>query len=90
MTPSIPDIAQLSEGPSITIGPTTYDCTQRGIVVDIANRIYEAMGHNARKYGVMYFFESQHPQEQAALAAAEDIFEIFWGDSPDYDDEDDD
>lgn len=46
------------------------------------------MGYSAYGKDVMYFFESQHPMEQAALAAAEDIFEIFWGDIPDYDDED--
>ena len=74
---------------STTVGPQTFDCSQREIVVDIANRIYESMGYNAKRYGVMYFFESQHPTEQAVLSAAEDIFEMFWGDSPDYDDEDD-
>ena len=73
----------------ITIGPQTYNCTQREMVVDIANRIYEATGHSARGKDLMYFFKSQHPQEKAVLAAAEDIFEIFWGDMPDYDDEDD-
>lgn len=81
---------EVSTKKSITIGPVTYDCTQREVVVDIANRIYKMMGHDTKQRGLMYFFESQHPTEKAVLATAEDIFEIFWGDIPDYDDEEDD
>lgn len=73
----------------ITIGPMSYDCSQREMVIDIANRIYRMMGYDATDKGLMYFFDSQHPTEQAVLSTAEDIFEIFWGDTPDYDDEDD-
>ena len=70
-----------------TVGPAQFDCSQREIVVDIANKIYRMMGYDAKQYGLMYFFESQHPTERAVLATAEDIFEMFWGDIPDYDDE---
>ncbi|NEZ62260.1 hypothetical protein D0962_05630 [Leptolyngbyaceae cyanobacterium CCMR0082] len=67
----------------------TYPCTQREMVVRIANRIYQAMDCNASGQDPMYFYDSQHPTERAILAAAEEIFGMFWGDSPDYDDEDD-
>lgn len=72
---------------STTVGPMTFDCTQREIVVDIANKIYRMMGYSASQYGTEYFFRSEHPTEQAVLAVAENIFEMFWGDSPEYDDD---
>lgn len=70
---------------------TQLDCTQRELVADIAWSIYNHLGYKAPLplENPMYFFESQHPTERAVLAAAEDVFETFWGDSPDYDDEED-
>ena len=70
-----------------TVGPQTFDASQREIVVDIARLIYRMMGYDIRNKGIMYLYESQHPTEKAVLQTAEDIFEMFWGDIPDYDDE---
>lgn len=70
---------------TVTIN-TQFDCTQRELVVDIATLIYRYMGYKAPER-LSYFYESQHPTEKAVLAAAEEIFEMFAGDSPSYDDE---
>ena len=69
----------------------SLDCTQRELVFDIAAKIYQAMGYKVLDVeDRLYYFErSQHPQEQAAWSAAQEIFEMFWGDSPDFSDEDD-
>ena len=70
-----------------TVGPQTFDASQREIVVDIAARIYRMMGYDISNTSTMYLFNSQHPTERAVLQVAEDIFEMLWGDIPDYDDE---
>lgn len=66
-----------------------FDCTQRGLVFDIATEIYRAMGYRVPDIDdrLYYFERSQHPQERAAWAAAESIYEMFMGDSPDYGDD---
>lgn len=57
--------------------------TQREIVHAIAKLIYRT--HDATLPDDLYYLErSQHPTERAVLRAAEAIFEIFVGDSPDY------
>ena len=66
---------------------TTFDCTQRELVVDIAYLIYATHGHSVRPEDPLYLFKSQHPTERSCLSAAEEIFELFFGDSPDYDDD---
>ena len=75
--------------PSINF-KASFDCTQRQIVVDIATTIYRSHGYEIKDKPIGYLFESQHPTERAVLAAAEEIFELFAGDSPSYDDDDDD
>lgn len=77
--------------PSISI-EASFDCTQRQLVTDIAWKIYARLGCKAPAPTEEpdYFWKSQHPTEKAVLAAAEEIFELFWGDSPDYSDEDED
>jgi len=71
---------------TVTINQS-FDCTQRELVVDIARVIYAT--HGARlPEEISYLFNSQHPTEKSVLAAAEEIFEIFYGDSPSYDDDD--
>lgn len=72
----------------ITIEKIHLDGSQRKVVVEIASMIYDTHGHSIEGKDIMYLFESQHPQEQEVLAAAEAIFAIFWGDYPDYEDED--
>ena len=64
-----------------------FDCSQREVVVDIAKIIYRKKGFDISGMSLMYLYESQHPEEQAILAMAEEIFTLFWGDTPDYDDE---
>ena len=71
----------------ITVGPATFGCTQREIVVDIARIIYAVTGHSIAGKDIMYLFSSEHPTEKASLFAAEEIFCMFWGDYPDYSDE---
>lgn len=67
-----------------------FDCTQRQLVSDIAEIIYNHIGYvipvGCKKE--KYFFDSQRPMEVSALHAAEEIFELFYGDSPSYDDDD--
>ena len=67
---------------------SSFDCSQREVVVDIANIIYRSQGYDISGKPLDYLFKSQHPQEQAVLTAAEAIYELLAGDSPDYDDED--
>ena len=74
--------------PPSTSFNASFDCTQRGIVVDLATLIYRTHGYEAEDQSLGYFFQSQHPTERACLAAAEEIFEMFAGDSPDYSDDD--
>ena len=66
---------------------TQFDCSQRELVVDIANMIYLHRGYKAPD-DLMYFYNSQHPTEKEILRCAEDIYELFVGDSPNYEDED--
>lgn len=62
---------------SITFPEQQFDCTQREIVVDIAQRIYEIRGVNIRDMDLMYLFNSEDQQEKSILTAAEDIFGMF-------------
>lgn len=68
-----------------------FDCTQREVVFDIAAEIYRAMGYEVPDVDerLHYLERSQHPQERAAWATAESIYEVFMGDSPDYGDDPD-
>ncbi|WP_446871199.1 hypothetical protein [Phormidesmis sp. 146-12] len=63
-----------------------FDCTQRELVVDIARLVYASHGYQLPQ-DLMYLWRSQHPTEQGVLAVSEQIFEMFYGDSPDYSDE---
>jgi hypothetical protein len=74
--------------PPSTSFNASFDCTQREIVVDIATLIYRTHGYEIKDKPPEYLFQSQHPTERACLAAAEEIFEMFAGDSPDYSDDD--
>lgn len=67
-----------------------FDCTERQFVVAIAQHIYRTHGHEISNKPWPYLFNSKHPTEQAVLYAAEAIYELFTGDSPSYDDEDED
>ena len=60
--------------------PTNLTHTE--LLERIVNAIYAT--HGAKAFPLRYFLESQHPTEQACLKAAENIFEEFVGDSPDY------
>jgi len=68
-----------------------FDCTQKELVNDIAAIIYTSQGYGKAAEIITanpdYLFDSQHPAERSALAAAEQIFELFYGDSPDYSDD---
>ena len=64
------------------------DCTQRELVVDIARLIYQSLGYRLPDNNILYLFKSQHPLEQNVLSVAEEIFELFSGDGPSYDDDD--
>ena len=66
-----------------------FDCTQRELVIDIARIIYRTHGGEMPP-DPTYLWRSQHSTEKGCLAAAEIIFEMFWGDSPTYQDEDED
>lgn len=92
---------QFKDGVKVTISPKflkpmikevafsqNFDVTQREVVVEIAQKIYGAMGTDIRDFPLTYLFDSQTPQEIAILKAAEDIFEMFCGNRPTYDDED--
>jgi hypothetical protein len=63
----------------------TFDISQAEFIDDLCWIIYSRMGYADRK-PLGYFFNSQHPSEIAVLRAAEEIFELLTGDSPDYDD----
>ena len=63
-----------------------FDCTQRELILDIAAAIYATHGGKLPE-DPLTLWDSQHPTERAILIAAENIFEMFWGDSPDYSDE---
>ena len=77
------------KNPSINF-KASCDCNQRQIVVNIATIIYRSHGYEIQDKPLRYLFDSQHPTERAVLAAAEAVFELFAGDSPSYDDDDDD
>jgi hypothetical protein len=63
-----------------------FDCTQRELVIDIARTIYKMHGCNLPQ-DQLYLWRSQHPLEQGILSVSEAIFEMFYGDSPDYSDD---
>ncbi|NER82925.1 MAG: hypothetical protein F6K42_25890 [Leptolyngbya sp. SIO1D8] len=73
--------------PKVTIN-TSFDYTQRQLVVDIAAIIYRSQGYDITDKSIDYLFNSHHPQERSILNAAERIFEIFAGDLPSYEDDD--
>lgn len=60
-----------------------FDCTQRELVIDIARIIYSSHGCKLPEDS-LYLWRSQHPTEKGVLAMAEEIFELFYGDSPEY------
>lgn len=65
------------------------DATQREVIHDIARLIYAT--HGCKLPNDLFYLEnSQHPTEIAVLAAAEQIFELLTGDTPDYSDDEDD
>jgi hypothetical protein len=78
-----------SRGESVMQIEFQTDATVREFIADLAWTIYRGMGYTAPAptANLMYFFESQHPQEKACVWAAEEIFEILTGDSPEYLDE---
>lgn len=63
-----------------------FDCTQRGLVNDIARIIYATHGHRLPD-DPFYLENSRHPTESAVLSAAESIYAMFEGDTPDYSDD---
>lgn len=65
-----------------------FDCTQRELVSNIARIIYKSHGCKLPN-DPMYLWRSQHPTERGILAVAEEIFELFYGDSPEYIDDPD-
>jgi len=67
--------------PSITL-----DCTQQQVVQDIATIVLSTMGYVVPEGAIDPLHTSTNPRIRQAIAAAEEIFEIFWGDSPDYSD----
>jgi hypothetical protein len=67
-----------------------FDCTQREIVIDIASIVYRSHGGELPLDDPLYLWRSQHPTEQNVLYTAEQIFELFHGDEPDYSDDPDD
>jgi hypothetical protein len=73
---------------TVTIN-ASFDVTQREFIADIAWATYKQLGYTAPAptEDLDYFFRSQHPQEQAMVAIAEEIFEMLTGDSPSYDDD---
>lgn len=64
-----------------------FDATQRQVVIDIARLIYRSHGAELPADDPLYLWRSQHPKEQAVRYTAEKIFEMFWGDEPDYEDD---
>lgn len=74
----------------VTLSETCYDCTVKEVVFDIANIIYATHGHSLTYRGnrtLDYLLNSQHPTEQGVLKAAELIYELFFGDSPEYEED---
>lgn len=64
-----------------------FDCTQRELVIDIAKQIYRLTGCKSPE-NPEYFWGTQHPTAIDVRVIAEELFEMFAGDSPSYDDED--
>jgi hypothetical protein len=65
---------------------TTLDCTQQQVVQDIATIVLSTMGYAVPEGAIDPLHNSTNPRIRRAIAAAEEIFEIFWGDYPDYSD----
>jgi hypothetical protein len=63
----------------------SFDCSQKELVTDIARIIYEKQGYTLPN-DPDYLWRSIHPTEKKVLRAAEEIFELFFGDSPEYED----
>ena len=66
---------------------TSFDCTQRELVINIARRVYDSMGYTLPE-NPEYLWSTQHPTEISVRIIAEEIFGMFAGDSPSYEDED--
>jgi hypothetical protein len=64
-----------------------FNGTQRELVIDIARLLYGSHGCNLPEDDPLYLWKSQHPTEQGVLYVAEAIFEMFYGDSPEYSDD---
>jgi len=60
-----------------------FDCTSMELMEDLANKLYGNL-FGAVHRPLSYFLKSQDPREKGCLIAAENIFEMFVGDSPDY------
>lgn len=73
--------------PYLKFGECEFYMTQRQLVVQVAEMIYNTHGSITEGKDLLYLFRSEHPTEINALLAAEQIFELFWGDSPDYSDD---
>lgn len=65
-----------------------FDCTEKELIRDIACKIYSIFGCNAFDKPVDYLMNSQHPTERTCWVLAEEIYEMFSGDSPEYLEED--
>jgi hypothetical protein len=65
--------------------------TQRQVVESLARLIYGNLGYTIGDDApITYLWESRHPTERMVLSLAEQILEVFAGDSPDYSDDSDD
>jgi hypothetical protein len=64
----------------------TFNGTQQQVVQDIATIVLSTMGYVVPDGAIDPLNTSTNPRIRQAVAAAEEIFEIFWGDSPDYSD----
>lgn len=86
---AVPELNQSIKQPQNTMDiEPERSRTHHEVLEDIVNRIYQMhSGKGASKEPLSYFLNSQHPIEIDCLKAAEDIFEVFTGDSPDYDEE---
>ncbi|MEM6252262.1 MAG: hypothetical protein AAF821_05010 [Cyanobacteria bacterium P01_D01_bin.156] len=65
----------------------TFNCTQRELVFDIAQKIYGTMRPNNGKLLLTDVFNKQNPEKFAIIKSAEAVFELFVGYPPSYDDE---
>ena len=60
-----------------------FEATQREMVNGIAKLVFASHGW-VLPDDPMYLYESQHSSEKLILAVSEQIFQMFYGDEPDY------